>query len=88
MNIRVFTNLANFPKSLSKLRFKQLQTLCFAKDIGWIDTGMNYEEHMIIPNIFIQFKGEKRNKKDKYIMYSAYGQELSYKELINRLRAL
>lgn len=83
-----FTNLAVFPKAIQKFKFEQLQKLAFSKGIGWVDTSMNYERQMTIPSIYIQFAGDLRNGKLQYIMYSSNAKELSYRDMIKKLRAL
>lgn len=83
-----FTNLAIFPKPIQKFKFEQLQNLAFSKGIGWLDTGMNYERQMTTPSIYIQFAGDLRNRKLQYIMYSSNAKELSYRDMIKKLRAL
>jgi len=88
MKDQVFTNLAVFPKVIQKFKFEQLQKLAFSKGIGWIDTDMNYEREMITPSIYIQFAGDLRKGKLQYMMYSRDSKELSYRDMIKKLRAL
>jgi len=88
MKDEVFTNLAVFPKTIQKFKFEQLQKLAFSKGIGWIDTDMDYEREMTMPSIYIQFAGDLRKGKSQYMMYSRDAKELSYRDMIKKLRTL